>query len=118
MINHNNVFAYAKKKYGVDPDHPFERFPDYAVLRHVDSEKWFALLMVVPRTKLGLEGDGDLEIIDLKVAAEKVGNLRTRDGFLPAYHMNKEHWLTIALNGAVSASEIYALLDESYELTK
>ncbi|MGG1905276.1 MmcQ/YjbR family DNA-binding protein [Enterobacter ludwigii] len=118
MINRNDVFAYAKKKFQADPDYPFEKFPNYAVLRHADSEKWFALLMRVPRSKLGLEGDAELEIIDLKVAPEKVGHLRTREGFLPAYHMNKEHWLTVALDGSVSASEIHDLLDESYELTK
>lgn len=118
MINRNNVFAYAKKKFQADPDYPFERFPNYAVLRHADSEKWFALVMLVPRSKLGLEGSGDVEIIDLKAVPEKVGHLRTRDGFLPAYHMNKEHWLTVVLDGSVSASEIQTLLDESYELTK
>ncbi|MBV6783382.1 MmcQ/YjbR family DNA-binding protein [Xanthomonas campestris pv. trichodesmae] len=117
-MNRNNVFAYAKNKFQLEPEYPFEKFPDYAVLRSADSEKWFALLMRVPRSKLGLEGNGELEIIDLKVAPEKVGHSRTRDGFLPAYHMNKEHWLAVALDGSVSASEIHALLDESYALTK
>ena len=118
MTSRKNIFAYAKKKFHSEPDHPFSKLPHYAVLRHTDSAKWFALVMLVPRSKLKLEGSGEVEIINLKVTPEKVGHLRTREGFLPAYHMNKEHWLTILLDGSVSASEIHMLLDESHQLTK
>jgi predicted DNA-binding protein (MmcQ/YjbR family) len=38
-------------------------------------------------------------------------------GFLPAYHMNKEHWLTVLLDNTVPEKEIYELIDDSYELT-
>lgn len=34
----------------------------------------------------------------------------------PAYHMNKEHWISIILNGTVPDSEIKRLIIESYEL--
>ena len=43
--------------------------------------------------------------------------LRTQEGFHPAYHMNKEQWLTIRLDGSVSEKEIKHLLDLSYDLT-
>jgi len=32
------------------------------------------------------------------------------------YHMNKEHWNTIVLDGSVSDVEIMAWIDESYDL--
>jgi predicted DNA-binding protein (MmcQ/YjbR family) len=32
--------------------------------------------------------------------------------------MNKEHWLTVILDGSVSKEKVFALLDESYDLTK
>lgn len=38
-------------------------------------------------------------------------------GFFPAYHMDKTHWITVALDGTVSDDDIMMLLDMSYELT-
>lgn len=40
-----------------------------------------------------------------------------KNGILPAYHMNKEHWITILLDGTVSKEKICELIDISYELT-
>ena len=34
------------------------------------------------------------------------------------YHMNKEHWNTIALDGSVSEDELLSLIDESYMLVR
>lgn len=34
----------------------------------------------------------------------------------PGYHMNKEHWNTILLDGSVPGEEIMAWIDESYDL--
>ena len=32
--------------------------------------------------------------------------------------MNKEHWITICLDGTVSVEEISAMIDNSYELAR
>lgn len=37
MPNRKNIFAYAKKTFNAVPDYPFEKYPDYAVLRHADG---------------------------------------------------------------------------------
>lgn len=34
----------------------------------------------------------------------------------PGYHMNKKHWNTITLDGAVSEEELAGMIDDSYEL--
>jgi len=34
----------------------------------------------------------------------------------PGYHMNKEHWNTIELDGTVPEHELQAWIDESYDL--
>ncbi len=47
-----------------------------------------------------------------------IGSLRLSKGFLPAYHMNKEHWITILLDGSVEREKIKQLIDLSYELTE
>lgn len=41
-----------------------------------------------------------------------------KEGFFPAYHMNKENWISILLDGTVSADEIKPLLELSYQLTR
>ncbi len=112
------VFDYIKKKYKVKPDFPWKTFTSYAVFRHSDNEKWFCLLMNVPRAKLGLRGEGEVNVIDVKVRVELVGALRRRPGFLPAYHMNKEHWVTVVLDGSVPEDDIFEVIDDSFELTK
>ena len=49
-----DIFKYAKQKYGAEPDYPWVKSPESAVLRHKDNAKWFALLMTVAKTSLGL----------------------------------------------------------------
>jgi len=112
-----SVIKYAKDKYQVEPDFPWRRFPDYAVLRHHGTAKWFALLMNVPRNRLGFEGDEKVGVINVKCRPEIVGSLRMKRGYLPAYHMNKEHWLTVLLDETVPENEIHELIDDSYQLT-
>lgn len=36
----------------------------------------------------------------------------------PSWHMNKAHWLTVALDGTAEDEKIRFLVDMSYELTK
>lgn len=118
MITRSEIFDYAKKTFDSKPDYPFKKYPHYAVLRHSDDQKWFGLIMNVPREKLGLEGEGELDVIDIKCHPAKVDDLKRTPGFRPAYHMNKEHWLTAVLDGSVSREDVFALLEDSYELTK
>jgi len=40
----------------------------------------------------------------------------TFDAVKPGYHMNKEHWNTITLDGSVPEEELLSWIDESYTL--
>ncbi len=35
---------------------------------------------------------------------------------IPGYHMNKRHWNTVVLDGSIDTVEIYAMIDDSYDL--
>lgn len=37
---------------------------------------------------------------------------------VPGYHLNKEHWNSIILDGTVPDKDIERMIEESYELTK
>lgn len=111
------LFDYALEHYGAAPDYPFSTAPDYSVLRHQDTRKWFALIMDVPRSRLGLEGEERVDILNIKCDPILSGSLRLEKGYLPAYHMHHEGWLTILLDGTVPFGDIAPLLDLSFELT-
>ena len=72
----------------------------------------------IRKTKLGLQEEGETNFINLKCPPDMVSILRQSPNFLPAYHMNKTHWLTIVLDHGVETKEISKLLDWSYDLTK
>ncbi len=116
--NRETILRYVKDQYDARPDYPWAKFPGYAVLRHGDSDRWFALIMDVPRGKVGLEGAKKVDVLDVKCDPQEIGALRTKSGYLPAYHMNKEHWITVLLDGSVPLEEITYLIDKSYNLTR
>lgn len=87
------------------------------MFRHANNRKWFALMMEVPRDKLGLAGAEKLDIVNFKCDPILIASLRGEPGIFPAYHMNKSSWITAALDGSVSTETIELLLDVSYELT-
>lgn len=111
----NKLLRYAKRTYGTEPEYLWANLPDAAILRRPDNRKWYAALMTVERKKLGLEGDGSIEIMDLKCDPALIDALLTRPGFLPGYHMNKLHWVTVLMDGTVQDAELRELLGYSYE---
>ena len=115
-MTRQQLFQWMKRRYGVEPDYPWA--DENAVLRHRDNNKWFALVMEVGREKLEMDGDGTAEIINLKCQPALIGSLRERNGFHPAYHMNKDQWLSVRLDGSVTDDELKSLIDLSFELTQ
>ncbi len=73
--------------------------------------------MDVPKEKLGAPGDGMLSVVNVKCDPVMIGGLLTEPGFFPAYHMNKDNWITIALDGSADPEKLKILLDMSYNRT-
>lgn len=114
-VNRQEIFAYVRKQYHVEADFPWA--DRNAVLRHPGNCKWFAAVLEVGRDKLGLSGEGMVDVINVKCEPLLIGSLRTQPGFHPAYHMNKDKWISIRLDGSVSEEEIRNLIDLSHHLT-
>lgn len=113
------IVRHIQEFYGVQPDFLWEKSPDAAALRHINSKKWFGVLLLdTPKKRLGIDDGNAADIIVLKCDPILIGSLIAKSGYLPGYHMNKEHWITALLDGTVSAEEIYGLIDMSYEMTK
>ena len=117
-MNREELEAYILNHYSTEADYPWADTPRAAVFRHVANRKWFALVMEVPRDKLGLPGTEKFDIVNFKCDPILISSLRGETGIFPAYHMNKASWITVALDGSVQAKTIELLLDVSYELTK
>lgn len=114
-MKREEIYEYVKKQYGTVPEYLWKESPESAVLRHPNG-KWYAVLMQVEKSKLGLEGDTKVDIIDVKCDPDMVGLLTETYGFLPGYHMNKKYWITMLLDGTVSEAKILDFLDMSYDL--
>ena len=55
--------------------------------------------------------------INLKCNPEEARVIRDIfEAVLPGYHMNKEHWNTVILNGSIPTEEIENMIDTSYSL--
>lgn len=109
------VLVFIKSEYNIEPEFLWEKYPDYAAFRRKDNEKWFAIIMTVDRNKLGLSGNGNIEIIDMKAEPDSVEKLLKQENYYPAYHMNKRHWFTVCLDGSISDEIILSLLSSSYK---
>ena len=89
------ILAYVREKFGTEPEYPWARYPD----------------------RLGLAGDGPVEIINLKSDGVLDLLISGTPGILPAYHMDKRHWVSILLDGGITPEELFALIDASHALT-
>ncbi|QDY43873.1 MmcQ/YjbR family DNA-binding protein [Candidatus Pantoea soli] len=116
MYRHD-LLEYVQQHYQIAPDFPWKKHSDYAVLRHPRHRKWFALVFPLEPHKLGLPPGPPLDVINVKTRPELSGSLRLQPGVFPAYHMNKEHWLSLTLTQGLADEAILALLDESFRLT-
>ena len=104
--------------YNIRADYPFEEDFTTGVFRHETSGKWFALAMCISERKLGKYGDLQTEVVNFKCSPEVIESIAgVEPGIYRAYHMNKTHWLTVALAECDDGTVAW-LLGASYDLTR
>lgn len=118
-MNRQAVEEYIRNEYAVTPDYLWKGDNDTAALRHRGSKKWFGIFMRIPRTKLGLSGEGLVDIINIKLDPDFVQALVDDETKLvfPAYHMNKKYWASAVLDEKADKDLIQSLIHESFGLT-
>ncbi len=110
------VIKYIKDKYNNNLEFLWEDYSG-AVFRHSETKKWYGIMMNISQTKLGLKEDEFVDIINLKYPKDDIIKIIDNIHIFPAYHMNKNHWITITLTQNLNLKEIYQLIDLSYSLT-
>ena len=65
-----------------------------------------------------MSDEGIADVLNVKCDPVLIGSLRMQEGFYPAYHMNKETWISVLLDQPERDEIIKNLLALSYEITK
>lgn len=112
-----SYLQYCFDAFGTSPDYPFDEDFETAVLRHADNRKWYAIVMRVSRKKFGFRSDEVIDVVNLKLPTEMFGSFGAADGVYPAYHMNKQHWISVLLPDAPD-DVIEFLTNVSFEATR
>jgi predicted DNA-binding protein (MmcQ/YjbR family) len=102
-MNVEELRAYCLNKKGVTESTPFD---DVTLVFKV-MNKMFALIPL----------DEDQLMISLKCDPDKAIQLREEyPQVTPAWHFNKKHWNSVAVDGTVEVVKIKAWIDHSYDL--
>ena len=113
----NKMAEWVKEAYGDVVDHPFEKDQGSGVFRRRDSRKWYGAVLHIPYEKL-MAKQGETDILNVKIRPEEKEALLQKDGFFPAWHMNRTHWISILLDGTVSEDVLKERLIISRQLTE
>jgi predicted DNA-binding protein (MmcQ/YjbR family) len=114
QLQRERLTRYMQDTYATEAEYLWADTPDCAVFRHPSSKKWYAIIMTVRSDRLGLSGEELVDVMNVKCGAIMTGSLLSQKGFLPAYHMNKNYWISILLNDSVPDDQIAPLLELSY----
>lgn len=102
-MNSAELAAYCLSKKGAREDYPFG--PEPLVVKV--GSKMFALL----------SGGSEEASISLKCDPETAYLLRQQYAAVkPGYHLNKQHWNTVQIDGTMSDDVIREMIDDSYAL--
>lgn len=115
-MNRNELIQYIQQEYICDLDNPWEKYPNYVVIRRRDNQKWFALIFGIKGDRLGLNINEPIEIVNLKCEPDLIPNLIRENGIYPAYHMNKQHWISVDIERYEDEEKLKMLVDMSYGL--
>lgn len=110
-----DYISWIKNQFGAEPDFPWPDTPDYCVFR-CPNEKWFALVMRLKYKQLGLTGDENVWVVNIKADQTEIPNLIDHKSIFPAWHMNKKHWITVLLTAVTDLEKLCELTLNSYEL--
>ena len=61
-------------------------------------------------------GSDTLDIINVKCDSLATKMFTEQKGILPAYHMNKQNWVSILLNGECNKNTVFFMIEQSFLL--
>ena len=112
----DNYIAWIKSQFGAELDFPWPDDAPWSFVFRCPNEKWFALVMRIKYRQLGLTGDEEVWVVNMKASQDEIPNLIDKKSIFPAWHMNKKHWITVLLTAATDFNKLCELTQKSWEL--
>ena len=110
------LMAYISLHYQGTIEYLWERSPESGAIRHRDTLKWYGVFMTIDWKKLDAGKSGKIEVLNVK--SDQVAHFIQQKGIYPAFHMNKNYWVSIPLDETITDEDLFALVDSSWQLTK
>ena len=111
------LIGYVRERYGTELEYLWPKTPENAIWRRKDNDKWFGIIMTVARGKVeGSDSDEMTEVVNLIMEKEEKETLLSKEGFHPGWHMNKDSWFSVILDGSLPDEELKERLDRSFVL--
>ena len=108
MRSREEVINYCRSLKAVYEDYPFHD-SNWTVMRCQENKKMFACIY----------DRGEHIWVNVKVTPEWIEFWRNAwPSVVPAYHMNKNHWNSLILDGVIPEEDIKRMILESYDLVK
>lgn len=112
------LLNYVREKYGTEPEAPWDYLKEYHTLNTAKRRKWYGLFMLIPYKYLGIEREGKIHVLNIKVKPADIPLLIDHIHYFPSYHMNKKYWVSILLDRSADLEQIKKLLDNSCALVE
>ncbi|MDE6302804.1 MAG: hypothetical protein K2M36_04390, partial [Clostridia bacterium] len=84
----HGVIEYVRDTYGDELEFLWDKVPDGAIWRRKDNRKWYGIMMIISKRKLGLDCDDNISVIDLRLDTVNDVNLVDGKRYFAGYHMN------------------------------
>ena len=112
----DDFVSWINTKFGAAPDYPGPDEAPHSIVFRCPNGKWFALVMKIKYRQLGLTGDEELWVVNMKAGQDTIPTLVDQKSIFPAWHMNKKHWITVLLTAATDFNKLCELTEKSYGL--
>jgi len=112
------ILSYIKKHYGVRQEFLWDKYPTFGVFRVRGGPKWFALMGSVATCRFDPSSSSEkiADLINLRYESSRIKDMVKIKGIFPAYHMNKKNWISVKLDDSLSDSDIFDLIEISYNM--
>ncbi len=117
-VQAQEIIQYVEQRYGDELEYLWPKFPNNAIWRRKDNKKWYGAILTTTKDKIGLIGQETIEVLDLRADKDMLPQIVDNEKYFAGYHMNKQHWISIVLDGKLELVEICQRLDDSYKLAK
>lgn len=113
----NRIAANIKALFHEEPDFPWtsNANKDFGVFRNHENRKWYGLVMHIPYQNFK-NREGNVDVLNVKV--KNPDQVIDRITVFPAYHMNKENWISILLDDSYDDDVIMKYVQESHSFTE